>query len=540
MSNATKYRGGDPDGVGPKGTASGPGDSALRAVGTALAANIHALDPDVFLHAVEHAPVSISITDLSANILYINRAFTQMTGYSNDEIIGKNESILSNRTTPRLVYQALWGRLSQKRPWSGVLVNRRKDASLYLAELTVAPVIDESGEAVYYLGMHRDFTDLHELEQRSHNQKLMLEAVQNAAPAAMVLFDDEDQVVLTNPAFRQLAADIVPGQAVATLLPLLKQQLGDAIEQLMHRGQKFENKEIEIDLGGRSPRWFNCFGTMLQIEDENADNFFSQPQRRQWLLIIDDISELRRRQHDSHLNALKALMAEEELSQGMRETFNGAIHQLQGPVNLIAVALKMLQRRAGSEGRGDPVIKALQEALDAGTQALDSLMATMPVRVEEPKLPVNINQLTREVITLCTDRLLSQGIVVEWSPALRLPWVMGREGRLRSLLKQLIDNAIDAMSARAISHRELKICTIAERDVVRVEVIDSGPGIPPALAVKVFEPFFSTKPPHSGCRGMGLPMVQEIVTEHAGTVHIDGEHRPGCRIVVELPFSSSC
>ena len=536
MSNSTRTRR-----AGSTGATAMPDPGAATTLSVATSADgddFRTLTPDVFWQAVEHAPVAISITDLSANILYVNRSFTQMTGYDGAEIIGKNESILSNRTTPKLVYQALWGRLLQKRAWSGVLVNRRKDETLYLAELMVAPVLDESGEAVYYLGMHRDFTEVHELEQRAHNQKLMLEAVLNAAPAAMVLFDEANHVVLSNPSFRSLAADLVPGQPVASLLPMLREHLGDALDSLSRRGQKFENKEVTGDLGGRSPRWFNCFGSTLQIEDERADNFFAQPQKRHLLLIIDDITELRQRQQDSHFNALKALMAEEELGEGMRETFNGAIHQLQGPVNLIAVALKMLQRRAGNESRDDPVIKALKEALDAGTAALDSLMASMPVRVEEPKLPVNINQLIREVITLSTDRLLSQGIIVEWSPALRLPWVMGRESRLRSLLKQLIDNAIDAMSARAISHRELLVRTQAEKDIVKIEVIDSGLGIAADLAVKVFEPFFSTKPPSKGCRGMGLPMVQEIVTEHAGTVHIDLAHKPGCRIVVELPFSS--
>lgn len=516
------------------------GSSILNVAMDAAGEDVRTLSTDVFLQAVEHAPVAISITDLAANILYVNRSFTHMTGYSGDDIVGKNESILSNKTTPRLVYQALWGRLAQKKPWSGVLVNRRKDDSLYLAELMVAPVLDENGDAVYYLGMHRDFTEVHELEQRAHNQKLMLEAVLNAAPAAMVLFDDDNRIVLSNPSFRQLAGDLVPGQPLGNLLPLLREHLEDSVDGLLRRGQKFENKEITIDLGGRSPRWFNCFGSTLHIEDENADNFFAQPQKRNLLLIVDDITELRQRQQDSHFNALKALMAEEELVEGMRETFDGAIHQLQGPVNLIAVALKMLQRRAGNEGRDDPVIKALKEALDAGTDALDSLLASMPVRIEEPKLPVNINQLIREVITLSTDRLLSQGIIVEWSPALRLPWVMGRESRLRSLLKQLIDNAIDAMSARAISKRELLVRTHAEKDIVKIEVIDSGPGIPADLVVKVFEPFFSTKAPHTGCRGMGLPMVQEIVMEHAGTVHIDRTYKPGCRMVVELPFSSSC
>lgn len=495
----------------------------------------HTLAPEVFLQAVEHAPVAISITDLGANILYANRAFTEMTGYSSEEVVGRNESILSNRTTPRLVYQALWGRLLQKRPWSGVLVNRRRDSSLYLAELTVAPVLDEAGEVVYYLGMHRDFTEVHELEQRAHNQKLMLEAVLNAAPAAMALIDEDDRIVLHNPSFSNLADALLPGQAQEHLLPLLRSHLGEPMEALKRRGQKFENCEISLDLGGRAPRWLACFGTALQIEDERADNFFAQPQSRHLLLAIDDITELRQRQQDSHLNALKALMAEEELVQGMRETFNGAIHQLQGPVNLIAVAVKMLKRRSDGD---DPVVQALQQALDAGTQALDSLMASIPVRVEEPKLPVNVNQLIREVITLSTDRLLAQGIVVEWDPALRLPWVMGRESRLRSMLKQVIDNAIDAMSGRNISRRELLVRTRSEKDVVKIEVIDSGPGIPPELAVKVFEPFFSTKPPHSSCRGMGLPMVQEIVAEHAGTVHIDTAQRNGCRLVVELPFSS--
>ncbi len=498
------------------------------------------LAADVFLHAVEHAPVAISITDLKANILYVNRAFTQMTGYSADEMIGKNESILSNRTTPRLVYQALWGRLMQRRPWSGALVNRRKDETLYLAELMVAPVLDEEGEPIYYLGMHRDFTEMHELEQKVHNQKLMLESVLNAAPAAMVLFDENDHIILSNPSFSELVRDFIPASLPAHLIALLREHIGDALTDLQRTGKKFENKEITIDLGGRSPRWFNCHGSLLQIEDENADNFFSQPQKRNFLLIIDDITEVRLRQQDSHFNALKALMAEEELVQGMRETLNGAIHQLQGPVNLVAVALKMLQRRAGNDGKADPIIQALKEALDSGTSALDSLMASMPVRVEEPKLPVNINQLIREVITLSTDRLLSQGITVEWSPALRLPWVMGRESRLRSMLKQLIDNAIDAMSVRSIHRRDLQVRTSAEKDVVKIEVIDSGRGIDADLVVKVFEPFYSTKPPHSGCRGMGLPMVQEIVMEHAGTVHIDTSYKSGCRFVVELPCSANC
>jgi len=498
------------------------------------------LVPEVFQQAVEHAPVAISITDLKANILYANRAFSSTTGYSSAQVIGQNESMLSNGTTPRLVYQALWSRLAQKKPWSGVLVNRRRDSSLYLAELTVAPVLDEHGQTIYYLGMHRDTSELHELEQRVSNQRLMIEAVVNSSPAAMVVLDRERRVVMSNPSFCQLAGELTADGSAECLVTLLHDNLAAPIEALVSHGATFSGKEISFDLGGRSPRWLACHGMAIHIEDERADVFFTPGEERYLLLTLNDISELRQKQQDSQLHALKALMAEEELLDGMRETFNGAIHRLQGPVNLINAATRMLERRLGDKAENDPVLAAMREASAAGMEALESLGGSIPVRIAETKLPVNINQLIREVITLRTDCLLAQGIVIDWQPALRLPWVMGAESRLRNMIKQLIDNAIEAMSTSQINLRELFISTRVEnRQVVRMEISDSGPGVPGELALKVFQPFFSTKPPHKAARGMGLAMVQEIVAEHAGTVHIDTGYHPGCRMVVELPFSAA-
>ena len=495
--------------------------------------------PEAFRQMAEHAPIAISITDLKANILYANRAFSSITGYSRDEVVGRNESMLSNGTTPRLVYQALWSRLAQKKPWSGVLVNRRKDGSLYLAELTVAPVFDEHGEPLHYLGMHRDSSDLHELEQRVSNQRQMIEAVVNAAPAAMAVLDPGQRVVLANPSFCRLAAELADGSSEG-LVTLLRDNLAAPFAALEAHGKAFAGKELSFDLGGRSPRWLSCHGLAIQVEDERAQLFFSPGGTRHLLLTLNDISELRQKQQDSQLNALKALLAEEELLAGMRETFGAAIHRLQGPVNLIDAALRMLERRLGDQPDNAQILAALREASAAGMAALDSLGGAMPLRPAHSKLPVNVNQLIREVISLDTDRLLAQGIVVDWQPALRLPWVMGAESRLRSMIKQLVDNAIDAMSQPQVRRRELFVSTgVENQQVVRLEITDSGPGIPPGLELKVFEPLFSTKPPHKTGHGMGLAMVQEIVAEHAGLVHIDSAYRDGCRVVVELPLSAA-
>jgi|AZIJ01.1.fsa_nt_gi nitrogen fixation negative regulator NifL len=500
----------------------------------AALANLEAgkLENSVFLQAVENAPVAISITDLHANILYTNAAFCDVTGYGLDEVIDNNESILSNKATPRLVYQALWGRLWQKKSWSGLLVNRRKDGSCYLAELTVAPVLDEAGEVIHYLGMHRDVSDVYFLEQSVRNQNKLLEKVLDQAPAAIAMLTKDKRVMMSNRTYQTMASELSPRAPAEVVLHALE----DSYPDLLKDGASFENQEIGLELGNNNYRWFNCFGNWVETETEGAEAFFERSEQCHLLLVVIDITKMRNRQQESQMNALRVLMAEEELLEGMEEAFSGAIHQLEGPVNLLDAALAILARKQNSDDGA--LVEALTQARDAGVLALEDMQRTIPVRPKESKAPVNINQVLREVIGIAVNRLLANGVVIEWKPAVHLPAIMGAEQRLRSLFKKLLDNAIDAVSTRNIDLREISLCTRVENNSVIIEVTDSGAGIAPDLAVKVFEPFYSTKPPGQRSRGMGLSLVQEIVNEHLGTVEVDRHYQQGCLMRVILPVSS--
>lgn len=501
------------------------------------------LSNEVFFQAVEHCPVAISITDLKAKILYSNRAFTQVTGYEESEVIGENESILSNHTTPRIVYQALWGRLAQQKSWSGMLINRRKNGQLYLAELTVSPVLNQDGETVFYLGMHRDCTDIHTLEQRLLNQKAMIESVVNDVPSALVVLNEADEVVLSNKSFRDMANQLTNLRKVSSLVELLEQQLPTEIEQLKMNRVGFNGVELQLHAGRRLETTLSVFGASIEVLCEKADSFFQQQEQKQYrMLMLNDVTELKRRHEEKHIHALKTLMAEEDLVQGMRETVNGAIYQLEGPVNMVSAALNVVKRRQKENDKGvspDPLVRALEDALEAGRTALENLNSSLPITKDEAKQPVNINHLVREVLSIKTDALLKNGITVCWEPMTNLPSVVGKERALRSMVKHLIDNAIEAMSTRDIKVRDLIIKTSGDRDGVTLEICDTGCGIPAEMAVKVFEPFFSTKENSSGGRGMGLPMVQEVVSAHAGNAYIDNRYRDGCRMVIEMPLTSA-
>ncbi|MGD8593784.1 MAG: nitrogen fixation negative regulator NifL, partial [Gammaproteobacteria bacterium] len=313
----------------------------------------------------------------------------------------------------------------------------------------------------------------------------------------------------------------------------------DLFDKNLYTSKGITGQEISFHLPGKSePRWFSCSVLPFKEKDSSADNFFSARKQEYLLLLASEITQVKRQQEEVRSNAMKALMAEQELVQSVRETVAGAIFQLQGPLNLIGAAEGMLERRSNGV-KDDPLMHVLQQALASGQEALDTLRASMPEEPEEAAMPVDINQLVREVLSVSTDRLLARGIVVDWQPTPVLPKLVGRESQLRGMFKQLVDNALDAMDEKSLVRRELNVTTSQPAsDVLQVVIEDSGPGIPEEMRVKVFEPFYSTKGKGGKRAGMGLVMVQQVVNEHNGNITIQTPEKGGCRITLELPITT--
>jgi PAS domain S-box-containing protein len=112
--------------------------------------------------AIDHAAESVVITDLAGTITYVNPAVEAVSGYRAEELLGRNPRVLKSGVTPPSVYADMWHRLTAGETWRGVLVNRRKDGSLYEEEATLSAVLGPDGQPTAYVGVKRDLT----LEQR--------------------------------------------------------------------------------------------------------------------------------------------------------------------------------------------------------------------------------------------------------------------------------------------------------------------------------------------------------------------------------------
>lgn len=114
---------------------------------------------------LESAADAIVITDKEGTIEYINPAFTALTGYTPAEAIGHKTNILRSKQTSLEVYKSMWNTILAGKIWRGELQNRRKNGTLYDAELAIAPVMDDKGQLINFIGTQRDVTKSRELER---------------------------------------------------------------------------------------------------------------------------------------------------------------------------------------------------------------------------------------------------------------------------------------------------------------------------------------------------------------------------------------
>jgi len=119
--------------------------------------------------ALIQSPQSVIITNLKGDIEYINPAFTELSGYSEMESIGKNPRILKSGKHEPEFYEKLWKTVSKGKTWEGEIINKHKNGSNYLVEANISSVKNENGKITHYIGVQEDITEKRQLERQFIN-----------------------------------------------------------------------------------------------------------------------------------------------------------------------------------------------------------------------------------------------------------------------------------------------------------------------------------------------------------------------------------
>jgi PAS domain S-box-containing protein len=115
--------------------------------------------------ALESAANGIVITDREGTITWVNPAFTELTGYTAEEAVGNNPRLLKSGKQDQPFYQNLWDTILAGKAWSGQLINRRKDGSLYAEEQTITPVRDAEGRIAHFIAIKQNISERKRAEE---------------------------------------------------------------------------------------------------------------------------------------------------------------------------------------------------------------------------------------------------------------------------------------------------------------------------------------------------------------------------------------
>jgi PAS domain S-box-containing protein len=132
--------------------------------------------------ALESIANAVVITNVKGNILWVNPAFTVLTGYSCEEVIGKNPRLLKSGKHDRNFYKDLWATILTGKTWRGNFINRRKDGALYHDEHTITPVRSKEGVITHFVAIMNDVTERKRGEQALYESQQVIEGILNAMP----------------------------------------------------------------------------------------------------------------------------------------------------------------------------------------------------------------------------------------------------------------------------------------------------------------------------------------------------------------------
>ncbi|NOZ12970.1 MAG: PAS domain S-box protein [Acidobacteria bacterium] len=122
---------------------------------------------------IEQLGEGVMVTDSDGEIIFVNRAYEQMTGYPLEELIGKNPRILKSGKQDMEFYRKLWGTITSGKTWQGKLINKRKDGKLYHEQATVFPVSGKGGNIQYFAAVKRDITHEIKMEENLRQSQKM-------------------------------------------------------------------------------------------------------------------------------------------------------------------------------------------------------------------------------------------------------------------------------------------------------------------------------------------------------------------------------
>lgn len=494
----------------PRGCA--PGEPGWRAQLEDVSDNVRTWHLDqVRDQALDQSNCGVVITDATFThqpIVYVNSRFTEITGYTLDEVWGKPCSFLQGTDRQQQAIAPLREAIRRGERATALLRNFRKSGEMFWNQLNVAPIVDErTGVLTHHFGILNDVTETRHLLAQLSRQATLLESLHHDNPNGLIAFDEADRVCLDNRAFVALTGQQALGltrPAFFELLQSLSAPGQDDLAAALQRGEALQwqmrkPRERVIDIRGTQP---NAAGMPC-------------------LLVFRDIS------------------TEVQLYRLQKQFLATAAHEMRAPMGSIrGFSELMLTRHFPPEVQHD-LLERIHRQSKRLSDLLNDLLNLARIESQAPgslKLErVDLLPLLREVVHNF-ERPGSE-------PRLQLlagpqpVWAQGQRAPLEQVLINIVSNALKYSSAQG---RPVQIGLQASTDdrYWEIRVTDQGVGMSAQTLERLFTKFFRVDPQGDiEGTGLGLCIAKELTERMNGSIRVASQLGQGS--VFTLSFLQS-
>jgi PAS domain S-box-containing protein len=507
-----------------------------------------------FRNAMENStPVGIRAHDMQKRITYVNRAFCEMTGWTSRELIGLAPPFPFWPDNRRDELVEKMNRALQsdgvKTGIEGAIL--RKDGSLIETRTFIAPLINEKGKQTGWVTSLIDISEPKKIrEELAASQERFTTVLEGLDAAVSVVDLETDRLLFANRFYREKFGDDSKGHFQLVGNESNNKTLRDIAEDLneSHPGiptpflyQESESEEIELSDG--SNRWYEVRTRFIPW----VDGHLAQ------LLIATEITQRKAaedlaRQQEERMQFTSRLTT-------MGEMASSLAHELNQPLSAISNYCMGVAKRL--DGHLDPsvgkeILPALEKASEQAHRAGTIIQRIRGfVKRSEPQRKASaIKDIINDAVGLVEIEAHRHRLSIQSEIADNLPGVDLDPVLILQVLVNLLKNGLDSVrEAYPLSSRwsapPVKITADLDTSIfpamLRIQVTDSGSGIPESVIQHIFEPFFSTK---SDGMGMGLNICRSIVESHHGrlwainTMDSAQTKLVGCTFTILLPLES--
>jgi PAS domain S-box-containing protein len=490
---------------------------------------------EIYIQALNSANCGIIITDnLQPDnpIVYCNKAFENISGYSHDEIIGHNCRFLQSQDRSQPERQYIKEAIRQGKDCRVEIRNYKKNGDLFWNELFISPVKNDDGVITHFIGVQNDITKRkkaeHELREEKSSverkiQERTKELIENESFLSSIIQTVRESLLVLDAKYKVLSAN-------NHFLSSFKVTKEDTVGKNL-----FELGNHQWDIDTLRELLMKILPTNNPVIDYEVEHNFPYIGKKVMLVNAYRI-EFEGQYKDRILIAIEDITEKKEIDRRKDDFLSIASHELKTPLTTIKGLVQLLQRMKpdGASEKYNETMDKVSVYIDRLNILISDLLDTSKIQSGNIELhlePFEIDKTIRDTVDNLSVSAPSHTIELSGTTNAT---ILGDELQISQVINNLISNAIK------YSPDSNKVDVYINRvgNFVKVSVTDYGMGISSQDKAKIFERFYRAKHIQKKFPGLGIGLYisHEIVAHHKGTLWVESEVGEGSTFSFTLPI----